>query len=107
LSPEALTASSSTSCHEPFRNCSIRTRIPCPTARSAVPMAAVVFPLPGPVFTMMRPRRRSDIKPNLQLYGAAITLPNPSGLNFEENFLAPEKPEQHPAEQDRRQGIYQ
>src|SRR5208337_1054336 len=40
----------------------MRTRIPCPTARSAVPMAAVVFPLPGPVFTMMRPRRRSDIE---------------------------------------------
>src|SRR5260370_33310698 len=31
-------------------------------------MAAVVFPLPGPVFTMMRPRRRSDIKPNRLLY---------------------------------------
>src|SRR5262252_9437386 len=25
-------------------------------------MAAVVFPLPGPVFTMMRPRRTSDIE---------------------------------------------
>src|SRR5437762_3427847 len=33
------------------------TRMPWPTARSAVPMAAVVLPLPGPVFTMMRPRR--------------------------------------------------
>src|SRR5215472_19365909 len=38
------------------------TFMPCPTARNAVPMAAVVFPLPGPVFTMMRPRRTSDIE---------------------------------------------
>src|SRR6266705_669077 len=37
------------------------TRIPCPTARNAVPIAAVVFPLPGPVFTMMSPRRTSFI----------------------------------------------
>src|SRR5437660_7903775 len=37
------------------------TRIPCPTARSAVPMAAVVLPLPGPVLTMIRPRRTSCI----------------------------------------------
>src|ERR1700686_1995166 len=36
--------------------------MPWPTARNAVPMAAVVFPLPGPVFTMIRPRRRSDIR---------------------------------------------
>src|SRR5207245_11325334 len=39
----------------------MRTRIPCPTARNAVPIAAVVFPLPGPVFTMMSPRRTSFI----------------------------------------------
>ena len=37
-------------------------------ARSAVPIAAVVFPLPGPVFTIMRPRRRSDIEANASLY---------------------------------------
>src|SRR5579884_2555975 len=37
----------------------MRTRMPCPTARKAVPMAAVVLPFPGPVFTMMRPRRMS------------------------------------------------
>src|SRR5271154_1895284 len=35
--------------------------MPCPTARKAVPMAAVVLPLPGPVFTMIRPRRTSLI----------------------------------------------
>ena len=29
--------------------------MPLPTARSAVPMAAVVLPLPGPVFTMISP----------------------------------------------------
>src|ERR1700683_3253091 len=38
------------------------TRIPWPTARKAVPMAAVVFPFPGPVFTMIRPRRTSVIR---------------------------------------------
>src|SRR5208337_817350 len=37
------------------------TRMPWPTARRAVPMAAVVLPFPGPVFTMMRPRRTSCI----------------------------------------------
>src|SRR5450432_3422583 len=42
-------------------NCSISTRIPFPTARKAVPMAAVVLPLPGPVFTIINPRRTSDI----------------------------------------------
>src|SRR5580698_783307 len=38
--------------------------MPCPTARRAVPMAAVVLPLPGPVFTMIRPRRMSCILGN-------------------------------------------
>src|SRR5262249_42739969 len=42
-------------------NCSISTRMPLPTARNAVPMAAVVLPFPGPVFTMMSPRRLSGI----------------------------------------------
>src|SRR5215471_3373189 len=42
-------------------NCSISTRMPLPTARNAVPMAAVVLPFPGPVFTMMSPRRMSGI----------------------------------------------
>src|SRR5438270_338649 len=37
------------------------TRMPLPTARSPVPMAAVVLPLPGPVFTMIRPLRVSAI----------------------------------------------
>src|SRR5581483_439895 len=37
------------------------TRIPWPTARRAVPMAAVVLPLPGPVLTMISPRRISSI----------------------------------------------
>src|SRR5882757_6383010 len=40
------------------------TRIPWPTARRAVPMAAVVLPFPGPVFTMIKPRRISDINEN-------------------------------------------
>ena len=42
-------------------NCNIKTFMPLPTARSAVPMAAVVLPLPGPVFTMISPRRTSAI----------------------------------------------
>src|SRR5882757_1869730 len=37
----------------------MRTRIPLPTARSAVPMAAVVLPLPGPVLMRISPRRDS------------------------------------------------
>src|SRR5579883_3291012 len=37
------------------------TRRPWPTARRPVPIAAVVFPLPGPVLTMMSPRRMSVI----------------------------------------------
>src|ERR1700682_6477485 len=37
------------------------TRMPLPTARNAVPMAAVVLPLPGPVLTIIRPRRTSAI----------------------------------------------
>src|SRR5207249_4195701 len=41
------------------------TRMPWPTARRAVPMAAVVLPLPGPVFTMIRPRRTSAISKGL------------------------------------------
>src|ERR1043166_9123243 len=35
--------------------------MPFPTARNAVPIAAVVLPLPGPVFTMISPRRTSLI----------------------------------------------
>src|SRR6266567_2340170 len=37
------------------------TRMSCPTARNAVPIAAVVLPLPGPVLTMISPRRTSAI----------------------------------------------
>ena len=33
--------------------------MPLPTARSAVPMAAVVLPLPGPVLMRIRPLRVS------------------------------------------------
>src|SRR5581483_8237332 len=36
-------------------NCTISTLRPWPTARNAVPSAAVVLPLPGPVFTMINP----------------------------------------------------
>jgi tRNA modification GTPase len=39
--------------------------MPLPTARNAVPMAAVVLPLPGPVLTMIRPRRTSAISKGL------------------------------------------
>jgi len=42
---------------EPLRNCRKRTDMPLPAARRAVPRAAVVLPLPGPVLMRMRPRR--------------------------------------------------
>src|SRR5436190_8310231 len=45
--------------------------MPLPTARNAVPIAAVVLPLPGPVLTMMRPRRTSDISEALIVLSAA------------------------------------
>ena len=38
----------------------MRTRMPLPTARKAVPMAAVVLPLPGPVLMRMSPRREAS-----------------------------------------------
>ena len=38
-------------------NCSISTFMPLPTARKAVPIAAVVLPLPGPVLMRINPRR--------------------------------------------------
>src|SRR5580704_10127335 len=38
-------------------NCSISTFMPHPTARRAVPSAAVVLPLPGPVLIRISPRR--------------------------------------------------
>src|SRR5579863_9010654 len=38
------------------------TRMPLPTARRAVPMAAVVLPLPGPVLMTSKPRRESVIE---------------------------------------------
>src|SRR5690242_4341990 len=47
--------------------------MPCPTARSAVPMAAVVLPFPGPVFTMIRPRRMSCV---ITLGSAALSETN-------------------------------
>ena len=41
----------------PLMNCTIRTGMRLPAARSASPMAAVDFPLPLPVKTRMTPRR--------------------------------------------------
>src|SRR5690242_719559 len=40
----------------------MRTFMPLPTARSPVPMAAVVLPLPGPVLMRMRPVREEVIE---------------------------------------------
>ena len=42
----------------------LSTFMPWPTARRAVPIAAVVLPLPGPVFTMINPRRMSAMLAN-------------------------------------------
>ena len=39
----------------PFTNCTTPTFIPCPIARTAIPSAADVLPLPGPVWTMTSP----------------------------------------------------
>ena len=39
----------------------IELTVPFPTARKAVPMAAVVLPLPGPVLIRISPRRESVI----------------------------------------------
>ena len=39
----------------------MRTRMPLPAARKAVPRAAVVLPLPGPVLMRMRPRRADSV----------------------------------------------
>jgi len=39
----------------------MRMRIPWPSARNAVPIAAVVFPFPGPVLTRINPRRTSGM----------------------------------------------
>ena len=36
------------------------TRMPLPTARNAVPRAAVVLPLPGPVLISRSPRREEE-----------------------------------------------
>lgn len=49
------------------------TRIPLPTARKAVPMAAVVLPLPGPVLTMIRPRRISFMNRSCQKKWARVS----------------------------------
>lgn len=43
-------------------NCSMSTFMPQPTARNAVPRAAVVLPLPGPVLMRTRPLRESVIR---------------------------------------------
>src|SRR5229473_2196284 len=40
----------------PLTNCTMPTRMPWPIARSTIPKAAVVFPLPEPVWTIRSPR---------------------------------------------------
>src|ERR671923_347381 len=40
--------------HLPLMNCTMHTRQPCPMARKAVPRAAVVLPLPLPVWRITR-----------------------------------------------------
>src|SRR5262245_30592222 len=40
--------------HLPLINCTMQTRQPCPMARKAVPRAAVVLPLPLPVWRITR-----------------------------------------------------
>src|SRR5882672_2408737 len=45
-------------------------------------MAAVVFPLPGPVFTMMRPRRRSDIEAESSILRGSQNLRHPCRMRL-------------------------
>ena len=55
-------------------NCTISTRSPLPMARKASPSAAVVFPLPGPVWTMISP----FLPASLIVAAGAVPLPAPS-----------------------------
>src|SRR3546814_13642505 len=41
--------------HRGLTNCTTPTFLPCPIARTAMPSAADVLPLPGPVWTMTSP----------------------------------------------------
>ena len=67
--------------------------MPWPTARNAVPMAAVVLPLPGPVFTIISPRRMSCIPANLLIVPVpercrreCATLMQPKSIDTKEEF---------------------
>src|SRR5271154_1360108 len=62
--------------------------MPWPTARKAVPIAAVVFPLPGPVFTMMRPRRTSAMVGGLILLELLCQRRPKAGLPLQIDILA-------------------
>src|SRR5262245_31388178 len=53
--PKAAKASFSPVCQAPLTNCTMPTRRPWPSMRSASPKAAVDLPLPGPVLTISRP----------------------------------------------------
>src|SRR3989449_3032305 len=57
--------------------------MPWPTARKAVPMAAVVLPLPGPVFTIMTPRRMSCILAKLLIVPVPAVWRSKSGVAWE------------------------
>ena len=61
-------------------NWTIKTLRPCPAARMAVPSAAVVLPLPGPVWTIIRPFRVSLTHIPPWLVGAPLVgAPGPGG----------------------------
>jgi len=56
-------------------NCTINTFSPCPTQRKAVPRAAVVFPLPGPVLTIINPLRVSGDRASFISLECGSSLP--------------------------------
>jgi hypothetical protein len=62
-------------------NCTINTFSPWPMARKAVPRAAVVLPLPGPVKTMINPFLASGNAKSFPVgRGAATILSRQMGL---------------------------
>src|SRR5271165_3558329 len=75
----------------------MRTRMPQPAARSPVPRAAVVLPLPGPVLMRMRPLRDSGAGSVVVMAGSfcqwsviSVSVKSAGGRGIPPEFLADE-----------------